>query len=84
MGLDYEICYKKGKENIVADALSRVHESGDNPAALKALTAVQPNWLTRIIDSYTDDEEAQRIITGIITKEAAYANYQYSKGIIKI
>ena len=24
MGLDYEICYKKGKENLAADALSRV------------------------------------------------------------
>lgn len=26
MGLDYEIIYKKGKENIAADALSRMNE----------------------------------------------------------
>lgn len=83
MGLDYEICYKKGNENRAADALSRVHEQ-DKVAELTELTAVKPNWLTAIIDSYVGDSEAQNIIAGLARQEPTYANYQYSKGLIKL
>jgi len=39
LGLDYIIQYKKGKENIVADALSRREGEG----TCKAITAVVPD-----------------------------------------
>ncbi|GKE02356.1 hypothetical protein Tco_1390339, partial [Tanacetum coccineum] len=29
LGYDYEIIYKKGNENVVADALSKVNQSGE-------------------------------------------------------
>lgn len=40
-GYDFEIVYKKGKDNIVADALSRKEED----ATLCSILLVVPSWL---------------------------------------
>lgn len=79
MGLDYEISYKKGAENTVADALSRL-PTESKEGELGAITAVQSGWLADLITSYSDDAEAKRIIEGIATKEAAYLHFQFHKG----
>lgn len=55
MGLNYEIHYKKGKENIVANALSRrgmdeITEKQKN-GELKALSVLKSSWLTEVSDS---------------------------------
>lgn len=56
MGLDYEIIYKKGKENTVANALSRLPEI-QNESVVNELSAVQPQWLNEIVNSYSADSE---------------------------
>lgn len=45
MGLDYEVQYKKGAENKVADALSRRQE--EYPT-LNDITAADPTWMKRL------------------------------------
>ena len=43
LGYNFEIIYKKGKQNVVADALSRKDE--DVEALLCAISIIQPDWI---------------------------------------
>lgn len=44
LGCDFEIIYKKGKKNFVADALARKDE--DVEVFLFAISIIQPDWIT--------------------------------------
>jgi hypothetical protein len=44
-GYDYEIIYKKGKDNVVVDALSRKYEE---EGSLFSLSFIVPNWLQAV------------------------------------
>ena len=52
MGLEYSIQFKKRKENLVADALSRCQEEG----SAASVTVVIPAWCKEVVDSYEGDE----------------------------
>lgn len=82
MGLDYEIAYKRGTDNRVADALSRLHET-EAAGSVHEITTLQPNWLSSISESYKDDAEAKRIIQGIAGQETSFSHFQFSKGVIR-
>jgi hypothetical protein len=45
-GYDYEIIYKKGKENVVVDALSRKYE---DEGSLFSLSFIVPDWLQVVL-----------------------------------
>lgn len=62
MGLQFQIVYKKGAENLVADALSRVGAMME----LAMITEVQPVWIQEILNSYVTDAEAQNLITQLL------------------
>lgn len=74
MGMDYEIIYKKGKENVVADALSRMPIQ-ETAGSLLAITTVQNSWLIDVLNSYDQDPEAQAIITGLAQVDATFQHY---------
>jgi hypothetical protein len=57
MGLNYKIIYKKGADNKVADALSRV--SSTNTYDLSGLSVVKPLWLQEVQASYIDPQSVQ-------------------------
>ena len=48
MGYDFTVEYKRGKENIVADALSRRTESVGESGTFMAFSLPIPNWLESI------------------------------------
>ena len=59
-GYDFEIIYKTGKKNVVADALSRKDE--DVEALLCASSTIQPDWINEARDVWKKDEEVSPLI----------------------
>ena len=58
--LDFEVIYKKGKQNVVAYALSRKDE--DVEALICAIFIIQPDWITEARDEWKNDEEVWTLI----------------------
>ena len=51
---------KKGKLNVVADALSRKNEEVEE--LLCAISIIQPDWITEARDEWKNDEEVWTLI----------------------
>ena len=60
LGYEFEIIYKKGKLNVVADALSIKNEEVE--ALLCAISIIQPDWITEARDEWKKDEEVWTLI----------------------
>src|ERR1700686_1019482 len=59
-GYDFEIIYKKGMQNVVADALSRKDE--DVEALLCAMFIIQPDWINEAREGWKNGEEVRTLI----------------------
>jgi hypothetical protein len=62
MGMHFKIVYKKGKENLAVDVVSRVGHC----MALQAVSKVKPLWIQEVINSYITDEEAQQLMAQLL------------------
>ena len=60
LGYDFEIIYKKGKLNFVADALSRKDEGVEE--FLCDISIIQTDWITEVRDGWKKDEEVWTLI----------------------
>ena len=60
LGYDFEIIYKKGKKNVVADALLRKDE--DVEAFFCAISIIQPDWINEAREEWKNDEEVWELI----------------------
>ena len=60
LGYDFDIIYRKGKQNFVADALSRKDE--DMEALLCAISIIQPDWINEAREEWKNDEEVWALI----------------------
>ena len=79
MGLQFKIVYKKGKDNLAADALSRVAHLH----TLQAISMVRPNWLQEVLHSYATDPRAQKLLTQLAIHSPDMAGYSLDNGIIR-
>lgn len=79
LGLSFKIQYKQGKDNRVADALSRsthaeIHE-------LTALSVAQPIWLQEVQDAYALDPKASQLLQELVVQSLS-GHYSLKDGLI--
>ena len=60
LGYDFEIIYKKGKLNVVADAPSIKDEELE--ALLCAISIIQPDWITEARDEWKKEKDVWTLI----------------------
>jgi hypothetical protein len=73
-GYDYEIIYKKGKDNVVADALSRKYE---DEGSLFSLSFIVPDWLQVVHQEWLQDPKSSHLIQQLKNKEQAPPGYSW-------
>jgi hypothetical protein len=78
MGLQFKILYKQGKENIAADALSRV----GHMMAIQAVSSIQPAWIQEVLNSYTTDSNAQQLLQQLAISSPDQQGYHLQQGLI--
>ena len=63
LGYDFEIIYKKGKQNVIVDALSRKYE--DIEELLYAISIIQPDWIAEAMDEWKNEKKLWTFIQNL-------------------
>lgn len=79
MGLQFKIIYRQGKENVAANALSRVAHL----LSLQTVSSVQPAWIHKVLNSYTTDSQAQQLLRRLAISCPDAQGYSLDKGLIR-
>jgi hypothetical protein len=74
LGYDFEIIYKKGKKNVVEDALSRKDE--DVEAFLYAISIIQPDWIIEARDEWKNEKKVWTLIQRL--QQDSSASYTFT------
>ena len=79
LGLSYKIIYKQGKENRVADALSRTSHAAD--FEIIAVSVVTTPWVQTLQEAYTQDPDTAKLLQELSIQSPS-GHYTLTKGII--
>ena len=79
MSLQFKVVYKKGHDNLAADALSRV----GHMLALQAVSQVQPQWIQAVINSYVTDARAQELLAQLAVHSPNEQGYSLQQILIR-
>ncbi|XP_026459437.1 uncharacterized protein LOC113360105 [Papaver somniferum] len=81
LGYDYVVVYKKGIENKVVDALSRVPQASSPQCQL--ISQLQPAWFGEVQASYNSDTLAAEIIPKLTLSPSRKPPYTFLRGILR-
>lgn len=74
LGYDYEISYKKGKDNVAADALSRKFK---DVGTLHTLSLPTLDWIQEVQQEWKQDVPTQQLIQQLITDSTTKPGYSW-------
>jgi hypothetical protein len=77
---DYSIEYKKGSQNMVADALSR---RTHNTEACLAISTAIPSWIIDVEASYVGDDKCIQLLQELALNPACHPNYTMKAGLLR-
>jgi hypothetical protein len=77
-GLQFKLQYKKGAENKVAAALSRVGHAFE----CSAISCGTPVWLQEVVNSYATDVNAQQLLTELAVVSPNSHGFSLKNGLI--
>lgn len=77
LGLQYHIIYRKGADNGVADALSRMPHT-----QCTAMSVYQPQWLDEVRRSYEYDKAVQTLLRKLETSPTELPHYSVVDGLL--
>lgn len=81
-GFSFNIFYKPGKSNLVADALSRKATDSEAATLLFTITAAVPTIISSLHKYYTTHTEGKQLVTQIQTNTTMTDSYSFNKGLI--
>ena len=73
-GYDYEINYKKAKDNLVVDTLSRTF---DAPVSLSAIAIPIPTWLHSVQQGHVNDSSLSEIIQPLASNPSMVPHFSW-------
>lgn len=79
LGYNYTVEYKRGRENKVADALSRI----SNPEKLMAISTVIPVWIEQVTVSYEHDNKCKDLITKLSIDSQTVTDFSFHNGVLR-
>lgn len=79
LGFNYKVEYKKGKENKVADALSRV----SHDTAVMAFSQAIPVWMEQVTQTYENDDKSLELLSILSIDSNAVPHFSLSNGILR-
>jgi len=82
MGLDFTIQYRRGYENKAAGALSRCLAKIEE-GTVAAITAVTPNWLGEVADSYQQGKWTKELLEQLVLTPGSKPNYTLQNGLLR-
>ena len=80
MGLQFRVVYRKGKDNVAADALSRV----GHLMAIQAVSTATPKWIQEVLNSYHTDPVAQKLLQSLTVHSPDEQGFYLENGLIKL